>query len=282
MNKKWPAYLGLVPLILTAIALIWGKRRRQILMWFTIGVLFVLLSLGPVLRFNGQTYENIRLPAGYLSWFPPIRAVGRPDFFVIGLLLPLAVCAAYGFDRLITALDNKRVAKYVLTALLTGLLLFEFWNGPYPFRRAQVNPFYQQLADEEGQFAIIPLPMGRQKVKLYLYQQTIHQKPIAAGVIARTPKEALDYINDNYLLNRWRRLGELECNDKSMPAIQDSLDQMVKDGFRYVIVHNRDNANKVFSPYFPVTPVYQDNELSVYLLTDVQARSPCVPNSDVN
>ncbi|UCG23605.1 MAG: glycosyltransferase family 39 protein [Chloroflexota bacterium] len=275
MNHKWPAYLGLIPLLLTAVAVTWRQRRRQVLPWFIAGVVFVLLSLGPILRFNGQVYESIPMPAGALTWFPPVRAVGRPDFFVLGILLPLAVCAAYGLDRVLIALGEHRLAKFFLAVALTALLLFEFWNGPFPVGPAAVNPFFHQVAAEEGEFALIQLPMGRQLSKPYVYQQTVHQRPIVEGLIARTPSEAYHYIENDYLLDRWRRRVVLECTPESVEAIEQSLGRLVMDGFRYVIVHRRHDVQDVFTPYLPVTPVYQDNELAAYALADVLSNPPC-------
>ena len=60
----------------------------------------------------------------------------------------MAVCAAFGLDRLLLALRDRRLAKVGLTLTLTLILLFEFWNGPYPMVPAGVNPFFEQLADE--------------------------------------------------------------------------------------------------------------------------------------
>ncbi|MGD8805131.1 MAG: hypothetical protein PVH65_04745 [Chloroflexota bacterium] len=277
MNKKWPAYLGLVPLALTGVAVTWQKRRRQILPWFLAALLFMVLSLGPVLRFNGQVHESIPLPAAALSWFPPIRAVGRPDYFVLGMLLPLGVCAAFGLDRLLAALGDNRIARAGLMLGLTVLLLFEFWNGPYPVISAGVNPFYERLAQEDGDFAVINLPIGRKPAKVYVYEQTIHNRPIVEGIIARTPDDAYDYINSNYLLSLWRRRQPLSCSSQSAEEIQLALDQLVSDGFRYVIIHNRDKAWELFSSYFPVEAVHEDGELRVYRLSDVQDNPPCSP-----
>lgn len=277
MNAKWPAYLGLIPLILTGVALTWRRRRRQVLPWFIAGLVFVLLSLGPILRFNGQLYDSIRLPAAALSWFLPIRAVGRPDFFVIGVLLPLAVCAAYGLDRILLTLDDHRLGKIGLSLMCTGLLLLEFWNGSYPLARSEVNPYFRELAAEQGDFALIQLPMGREISKRYLYQQTVHQRPIVEGLAARTPEEAYRYIENNYLLDKWRGRDELKCTSETTKAIRRSLDQLVADGFRYVIVNHQGDVPDVYAAYLPVDPVYQDGEMSVYALADVHSNPPCSP-----
>jgi hypothetical protein len=245
MNRKWPAYLGLIPVVLTLSSLAWKKNRPRIWAWFGIGVAFVLLSLGPILRFNGQLYESVRLPAGYLAWLPPIRGVARPDYFVLGVLLALAVCAAHGLDRWMLALGKRKRAQSRLALALTALLLLEFWNGAYPGVDATllVSPFYVQIAEEEGDFAIIELEMGRQPSKYYMYFQTVHERPIIEGLSSRTPADAYRYVDDNLVLNSWRYKTPFDCETMEVEEFQAGLDALAEDGFRYVIMHHDDNVS---------------------------------------
>jgi len=276
MNVKWPAYLGLVPLALTLFALTSKKYRANVLLWFSIGLMFVLLALGPNLRFNGRLFENIAMPAALLAGFPPIRAVARPDFFVLGVLLPLAVCAAYGFDRLLRLAARRPLVRLALLAAIPLLLLFEYWNGEYPGIPPEVNPFYEHLAEEEGDFALIQLPLGRRISKRYLYYQTVHQKPIVEGLGGRTPDEAYGYIDGNRLLRNWKDNIELECDSSSGEEIALALEQLSGDNFRYVIVHTGDGrVPKRFAGYLTASPIYRDQELTAYRLADIQATPPC-------
>jgi hypothetical protein len=276
MNRKWPAYLGLIPLMLIILAATWKKSRLVTWSWLLVGLFFVVMSLGPVLRFNGQIYHNISLPYGWLEWLPFIRIVGRPDYFVLGLLLPLAVVAAIGCDRCLGALAQRRRAQAVLLIVLTVVLLFEYWNGPYPGFELSVDPIYQQLAQEPGSFAIIDLPMGRNESKSYTFYQTIHQRPIVEGLSGRTPAESYQYIDGNLLLARWRNRQRLDCDALSAAAIDDALQQLLSDGFRYVIVHH-DGAPfpKAFAAYFTAAPRFADDTLSLYALSDLQASALC-------
>ena len=275
MSYKWPPYLGIIPILLCLSAVGWKKHRARIWAWFALGMFFIVLCLGPVLRFNGPVYPNITLPAAYLQWFPPIRAV-RPDFFVLGASLPLAVCAALGVERWLTAWDNRQRTQMVLTISVCGLLLFEYWNGPFPGVSASVSPFYVQLANDAGQFALIDLPMGRQASKPYLYFQTIHGRPIVEGLIGRTPPEAYNYIQNNALLSRWQTEDALDCRQITDVEIEHSLGQLASDGFRYIVVHHEvDQAPTELRSYFTITPVYDDEAITVYSVADLQANPPC-------
>lgn len=277
MSSKWPAYLGLVSVILLIVALTWRERPKIVWLWFAIGLMFVLLSLGPALRVNGTLYERIVLPARYLDWFLPIRAVGRPDFFVLGVLLPLAVLSAIGFDRLLTGIEGRRKYKFALMIAIPALLLVDYWSGKFPGRSTSVSPFYEQLANEPGDFAIIQLPMGRNQSKYYLYLQTIHQKPIVEGLSARTLPETYEYISSNPLLQGWANKQPIDCNMLSRQQIADLFDQLSDDGFRYVIVHHNEESliPDQFAGYFMADPFYYDSDLTVYKLTDLRDRPPC-------
>lgn len=274
MNERWPAYLGIIPLLLILIALFKYPNRKMVYFWTAVFLFFVLLSIGPTLRFNGQVYEDIILPAHYVSWFPPIRTV-RPDFFVLAVAFPLAILSAFGLDVVLKKI-KLRWLRAVFVILISALLLFEYWNGPYNGRFDIINPFYETLVAEDGDFALIDVPMGRQPSKLYVYQQTIHQRPIVEGLSARTPKEAYDYIKQNKLLSSWRTNQALDCDLLSNAEIREALAQLASDSFRYVIVHQRYPGASRYDGYLQTAvPVYEDEELAVYRLEDLQQQQFC-------
>jgi hypothetical protein len=276
MNRKWPAYLGVIPILLIILAATWKKDRPVTWSWLLLGLFFAIMSLGPLLRFNGQIYQNISLPYGWLVGLPFIRIVARPDYFVLGLLLPLAVVAAKGLDRCLEALAQRRRAQSALLVALTALLLFEYWNGPYPGFDLAVHPLYQQLAQEAGDFAIIDLPLGRRESKDYTLYQTFHQRPIVEGLSGRTPPEAYHYIDSNPLLARWRAQQPLDCSALPSATIDAALQQLVRDGFRYVIVHhNGPQLPEAFASYFASPPRFADETLSLYALADLQSAALC-------
>lgn len=273
MNKRWPAYLGVIPLWLTAVALIW--RQRNTWFWFGVGVFFLLLALGPTLRVWGHLITGFKMPAAYLAGLPPIRVVGRPDFFVLALLLPLGICTAFGLERVLSRLNGR--SRLVVTLLVSFVLLFEYWNGPYPMRKAAVNPFYQQIAATPGDFALIDLPMGRQPSKRYVYRQTVHQKPIVEGLSARTPAKSYDYIKSNALLQRWRYETALNCTAFPPEMMGNAVERLLADNFRYVTISKIDGRiPDEYDDYFAATaPTYQDDRLIVFSLQELHQNLPC-------
>ena len=276
INRKWPAYLGFVPLLLTLAAFTWQGHLKEKFLWLFTGLMFLFFALGTVLRLNGTLYEEITLPASYLAWFPPIRAVGRPDYFMLGLMLPLAILAAFGFHRIwqkLATSPRRTVWRSAFLLVTVPLLIFEFWNGPFPGIPANIHPIYSEIAEEDESFALIELPMGRIESKRYLLNQTIHQKPMVEGLAARTPEEAYRYIEGNPLLQQWRQKNELNC--ETMAAeLNTAVAQLLQDNFRYAIIHNFPES-EVYKPYFHITPTFQDEALAVYELTDFLERPFC-------
>ena len=276
MSAKWPAYLGVLPVALSISALFRKKQRKAVFLWLAIGLMFFVLSLGPTLRFNATLYEGIPLPARYLAWFPPIRAVGRPDFFVLGVLLPLAMLAAYGFDRLLEILEGRKTVRLVMMIAVPSLLLIEYWSGSFPGVSTKVNPFYSQLSQEPDEFGIIQLPMGRSESKYYQYLQTIHSKPIVEGLSARTSADAYEYIVSNPILLSWYLNEPLDCAHFGDNGFSAALDELIDVGFRYVLIrHEEGIIPERYDGYFPLEPSYHDADLTVFKLADLRERPPC-------
>ncbi len=275
-NNKWPAYLGLTSLLLLLAALGRRQKWREVALWFSTGVMFLVLAMGPTLRFNGVLYEEVVLPASYLAWFPPIRAVGRPDFFVLGLLLPVGVLAAYGFDFFWqhAAKPTRHWLWQAGLLIIVPLLVFELWNGPFKGHVVEIHPFYLELAQQPEQFALIELPLGRQPSKSYLLYQIFHQKPIVEGLSARTPNEAYRYIEANPLLHHWRHEIWLNCEEMG-EELDTAVTQLIDDNFRYVILQNHREPDHVLPYFLQDEPVVQDAQLTVYDLRDIQQRPFC-------
>lgn len=275
-NKKWPAYLGVVPILLLVVALTRRQKRPEVALWLGTWLLFLLLAAGPVLRFNGVVYSDIVLPAALLAWFPPIRAVGTPDYFLLGLLLPMGILAAYGFDALWqrAAQSSQPRAWQMALLLVFPLLLFELWNGPYHGISAAVHPFYQELAEDPEQFALIELPLGRQESKIYEFYQTVHEKPMVEGLSARTPEEAYRYINANALLRTWDAEIPLDCSFMG-EELATAVTQLLADNFRYVIFHHFNETEYLLTFFEPYEPLVQDAELTVYELSELAQRPFC-------
>lgn len=268
-------YLGLIGIAATLSALTWRKHRSEVWAWSAIAALFILLSIGPILRYSGQVYEDIRLPGSVLMNFDLFRSV-RPNLFHIGFLLPFAVLSSYGISRWLTRLPSHPKARKVVVILLALIMLAEYWVGQFPLEPLIVSPIYDQFASDKDEYALIDLPMGYTESKRYLYLQSIHGRPIIEGMSSRMPPDAFEYINANPLLARWQALNEHDCDEFTDDDYVLAIDALIADGFRYVVLHSH---NKILRDYLEATPKeYDDDILSAYTLADLRGNPPCAIN----
>lgn len=265
-------YLGWVALLASFSALLFAKDRKTIWLWAAIAALFLILSLGPALRFAGRVYMEVPLPAWLLIRTIEIFRSVHPILFHIGVLLPLSVLASFGLSVWLEELQAKPQIRAGVVLLLALALFVEYWNGQFWVAPLEASPIYRGIANDPDEFAVIDLPMGYSPSKYYLFLQTVHGKPIVEGMTSRMPPNAFDYIDNNLLLGLWRAEEHLDCTDFKMEAMTGAIDMLSADGFKYVFVHEPD----MYADYFEGVPVTAtDESVTMYALTDLRDFFPC-------
>lgn len=255
-----PAYLGYLSLALAVCGV--AAARRETRFWLVGGIVSLLLSLGPQIRLNGSPLHSFSLP-----WAIPIIALLRhPVRLSILLFFSLAVLVAFGGRWLHgwVASRSKHLANIAM-ALAAGLLLFEYLVFPFPYMRPSYSPFLHQLAGEEGDFAVVDVPMGRRPAKQYMFYQTIHGHRIVGGCVSRTPDDAYAFVDANPLLGL---LGAGAVPDPTVD-VGEQLAALAAAGIRYVIVHKDVPTTDAEAPVWEaprgfLSPVYEDDWLIVY------------------
>lgn len=265
-------YLGWVALLASLSAILLAKDRKAVWFWGVIAALFLVLSLGPALRLAGRVYMQVPLPAALLINHVQIFRGVRPILYHLGMLLPLAVLAAYGVKGWLERLSHRSQARSVLVIVLAAVLFIEYSIGPFGLRPLQTSPIYQQLASEDREFAVIDLPMGYSPSKYYLFLQTVHGRPMVEGMSSRMPPNAFDYIDANLLLGLWRAEEPLDCTDFKMVHMTEAIDALQADGFAYVLLHEP----QLFADYFDDVPItLADESVTVVALSDLRNFFPC-------
>jgi hypothetical protein len=195
------------------------------------------------------------LPYLVLSTLVPGFSVMRvPSRFVVLTSLALAVLVGYALAalsaRLHPALDpaapeaatappatrfalpqlsGRTLAVYGGVAVLIAL---EFVTIPYPMAPPGYHiPFYEQVAQEPGHFAILELPL--RPMSDYMAYQTVHGKPIVYGYLSRQPPDPFVEGTPavHYLLNT-------TPVDALPPAeAATGAATLRAAGIRYVVVH---------------------------------------------
>ena len=254
-NRKWIPYLGVVPLGLATYAAL--KERRTARFWWVSGLLWILLALGAFPRLNGHTYPAIRLPYSLLGRYFPFNTLRSSDRF--NLLVPLSLAVLVG----IALARWTRWKRRWWIILAAGAIIFEYLFVPIPMQTPlPLSPFVSKMAADPEQYAVLDLPMSRQFSKLWMYMQTVHQKPLVEGMAARTSPQAYALIWSTPLLQAFQ--------SPEVPAPDDiSIDlcRLAGSGVRYILIHRHFASPgdlQRWVSWFHEPPVYQDERLIVY------------------
>ncbi|MBV7331232.1 hypothetical protein KFU94_23945 [Chloroflexi bacterium TSY] len=216
-------FLGWSSLILATIGGLFFWRRMRIWVWTT--VIFGLLTLGPFLQINGRFHFDLDgveatfpMPYTLLHYLPIIKANRAPNRNSVILMLGLAVLVAYGVYLVLGFLSRRprksknlskgkalagwRAFSYLVTIILTSLILFEHLALPAPLSDARVPEVYERIAQDPAPVAVMHLPLGwrdgfgtwgPERTRLQ-YFQAIHGKPMLGGNISRAPDFKMDYF----------------------------------------------------------------------------------------
>jgi hypothetical protein len=265
------AYLGclVIPLVVFGIP----KARRMAWLWLGMAFVIWVLALGPALRINKYIYTNIPLPYALVKDFLPIKMMREERRFNVLLALPIAVMAAYGVVFLRDWARRRKVAsRYmsILFAVLTLLLCLDYLQVPVQTFDTAISPFYQALAEEPGRFALLNLPTGRDRSPFLMLCQTTHGKPIVEGSVARPPREARAFVEDNPFLLYLR---DNRMMNPDLPDVSRQLGILAEAGVRYVILNEQYAfpwEKDDWHAYLAFRPLYEDQFIEVYH-TDLKA-----------
>ncbi len=169
---------------------LWAKRRslepglrQQVYLWSSVGGIFFVLALGPVLRVAGTAvaYGNL-VPYVLLGRALPFLSLsGVPARMTAMVIIAAAILTAFALKEL--AVDFPR-RRWVVIGLL-AVVVFESWPARIVTTTVDVPPYVTTLAalpNDGGVLDLLKTGAGFQ-----LYYQTIHDKPISFGYLARLP-----------------------------------------------------------------------------------------------
>ncbi|RMH55310.1 MAG: hypothetical protein D6679_11855 [Candidatus Hydrogenedentota bacterium] len=222
------AYLGFVPLVLSAIALRSSGQRRRKWAWGIIAAAGVFFSLGPVLQVGGVFLRGLPMPYGLLEKIPGLGAGRAPLRWLLLFHLGTAVLAAEAF--------RAGVKSSGRGVLLVALVLLEFFpKVPVRLEPLGADPFYERLRTEPGEFAVIEVPVTEWPEKI-TYYQTIHERPLPIGIPTFVPRTAYRFIAETPFLRELYN-PSLATPEKGRDYYRAGLRRLKENGFRYVIVH---------------------------------------------
>jgi hypothetical protein len=312
--SEYTVFTGFTVLALCAIALVTIRTRREQSdfsrksrtaalssaspgLYLLSAAVFALLALGPALKINGQTAllpggGEIPLPYRLLYEFVPFiklsRSVSRMDVMV---MLFLGVGAAFGVaalvDWVIGRLGHRLNGKWVnwqigrwVAVGAVALVIFEFWPAPYPVSPPDTPAWYETLAQDPNEGAVLNLPANYER-PWYLLYQTAHGKPLATGYVTRDDpailRERAPVLSHFWFLGPDIQTQGFDLGRQGIQVLHDLL------GVRWVAL---DRYKMPGGPEREVTeayaqaifagqpPLYEDERITVYAVPEPVQRGP--------
>ena len=239
-------YLGYAVIIL--LVYLWRKRRdispaetNKPHLWYFLLVFFFLMALGPVLQIGGKVVYDALMPYTILEkTLPFLKLSGVPARMVVMVTLTASVLSAMAF----TAIQNSP-RKTLFSSLILALLFIEYLPTRLPSTSTEYPKYVSVLADLPNDGGVLDLSAPNKYSQVYY--QTIHQKPMAFGYVARTPSSLLEKEKD---LVR-------AINRKDYVTLWDTYH------IRYIVTNE---TIEYENPFLTMEAVYQDGDVNIYRL----------------
>ena len=214
------SYLGFVPVVLAILGL-W-RRRKGTLFWGCVGLGGLVLALGAHPWWNGTLYEGISLPFAMWPQVPVFEMLRVANRFLILTSVGLAVLVGFG-----VAWMGVRDRKFLL---ILGLVVFDYLCLPYPVRKVDISPLYEQLSEAGGDGAVLDIPFHQRNRTVHnLAAQTVHRRPIGDGYISTISPTAESAIREEPSL----------ADLVGVPKLRQPIDseRLLELGFEWVVLH---------------------------------------------
>jgi len=184
------AWMPVAAIMLAIAALVFRPENQNLTPWVFSGTVFMLWALGPWLTVFGRQ-TPLMLPTIVLRYVPIASNARIPGRAMVVVSLMIAVLAAIGFERLLNRGRAARIAAWCLFLMLT----IECVPARPPVYVPAIPSQYFALRDRPKKGAVCELPLGLRDGfgetgsldEAVLLHQTIHERPIAGGFVARLP-----------------------------------------------------------------------------------------------
>jgi hypothetical protein len=268
------AWLGVVPLVLAMYAIRRTSIDRDVRFWTAIAAVFFVWSFGTHVFALGRNTGVIG-PAALLRFVPIVSNARIPGRAMVMVYLAVAMLAAKGLAAFRAAGPWRGAAP-----ILVAALLMDFLAAPVRVAPAMCPPIYEMLRDRPERGAVAELPVGfgdglgavtPVENRMMLACQTIHERPLVGGFVARLPPRILESYRSDPLLAGWLRLsgasGAFEL--AAPPDARIAAERLKADGIALILL-NRSTASPALSDYvdhmMPLTLVGADETRSLYVV----------------
>ena len=241
-------YLGFSVLLLSGLGIFFRKRKS--IFWLCIGILALILSLGPKLHMNGEIV-TLWMPSSALEKLPIFNLLRAPSRFSVILFLSLAVLAGYGVTFIIQKFKTSYL-KIFITTIIALLVIFEYFPFYKNIRNLNIPKGYEKIKEDKEDFAILEIPLiwmsglenkggTRQEA---LYYQTYHEKEIAGGYITRIEKNTWESHRDikilDFIMKEQNRMSS--PNQETLRVLEKYIvnnpkEILANNKFKYLVIY---------------------------------------------
>lgn len=169
-------FFGYLNIILAILGLFFVKHRYKWL-FFTIGLVFFVFSLGNNLYYGQELLFKVKLPSYYL--FDKLDTVVS-RFSVITQLVIVILSSL--FLKFIYKKISYKWLRYLILIIITLIFAIEYWVAPIDITPVNSSPYLKKIKTDTDVYNIVLLPTR-------LISQTMLDKPQIAGRLGRHEHE---------------------------------------------------------------------------------------------
>lgn len=244
------SYLGWTAVLLAVYGVIRYRRRREIWLWVIVAAIFTILALGPkplyVYTFLPENLRGLPGPFSILPRLPLLNGLRVPSRFVVMTTMAVSMLAGYGSSQLLSQISRLKWHRFLapVAVLFIFCLLFIECKPNYVSTSTNIPQVFESVksTDDSGSILIIPLGWATGNVKYGNSQtwtqlpQTVHERPMIGGMVARAPEEELMHEADLPVLGfladpENRKLTAYDTDPEEISRIKDRYQ------FAYIICY---------------------------------------------
>ncbi len=255
-GRRYPAYIGNIVLLIGLIGLVTDWRRTW--GWLLIAFIMAGLATGLVTHIGGQPIENLPTLYDLLSPLQFPRLMREPERYLMFLALPVGILFGYGWLYLAYRSRFKRLFL-ALTPLMLMLIIFLYLALPSQMIAVDFDRSAELSLKEDGTpGAVLNLPLRYRFSKEYMFEQTLHNRPILEGHVSREPANLYRFLEEAPFAEEIQAL-------PSQPA--HLFAQLQANGISHVVLSKSrlgEVAWQFWREAVPYDPFYEDDRSLVY------------------
>ena len=240
---------GFLALALGILGLLHDPRRGR---WLLAGMICsALLCMGPEIYLDRENSLGPNpLFLIFRMFWPGFELVQNLERMQVGVSLCLGILAALGTQTLVKSLAlparGALLVSFGLCAVIPAEANVTSGLGfPLPTASVERSDIYTELAERDGEFSVIELPVNHGGAGRAYWNQVKHGRPLPL-TLDGNPSVS---VQDNLLFSQFlsgdrydRFFLDLRSAEATTPALQQARADLVEMGFHYVLLEDTDEA----------------------------------------